>query len=150
MRASPVQAPRRIPYVEMVQSMHNRGYDVRTAEAFLVEGMRLAKEKKTGELRVLTSQLLDALFSCSKIAGHPYWAYSHPEPWPEIQAAMKPPFPDLEHPVLDDLESRIHQGWLGQLAGGAFGTCIEGYHTRATRRSMAISMATYPAGNDER
>lgn len=28
-----------------------------------------------------------------------------------------------------NLEARIHAGWLGQLAGGAFGTAIEGYHT---------------------
>jgi ADP-ribosylglycohydrolase len=26
-----------------------------------------------------------------------------------------------------DLEERIYQGWLGQLCGGSFGTCIEGY-----------------------
>ncbi len=123
-----------IPYVEMVQSMHNRGYDVRAPEALLAEGMRLAKEKKTGELRVLTSRLLDTLFSCPKISGHPYWSYSHPETWPEIQAAMKPPFPDSDHALFENLESRIHQGWLGQLAGGAFGTCIEGYHTRAIRK----------------
>jgi len=123
-----------IPYVEMVQSMHNRGYDVRAPEALLAEGMRLAKEKKTGELRVLTSRLLDTLFSCPKIAGHLYWSYSHPETWPEIQAAMKPPFPDPDHPQFENLEFRIHQGWLGQLAGGSFGTCIEGYHTRAIQK----------------
>jgi hypothetical protein len=118
-----------IPYVEMVQSMHNRGYDVRAAEALLVEGMRRVKEKNIDDLRVLTARLLDALFSSPKIAGHPYWAYSRPETWPAIQAAMKPSFPDPEYPVFENLESRIHQGWLGQLAGGAFGTCVEGYHT---------------------
>jgi ADP-ribosylglycohydrolase len=118
-----------IHYVEMVQSMDNRGYDVREAEALIAEGMRLAKEKKTADLRVLTARLLDALFSAPKIPEHAYRSYSHPETWNEIRAAMTPPFPDPEHPVIENLEELIHQGWLGQLAGGAFGTCIEGYHT---------------------
>ncbi len=115
--------------MEMVQSMHNRGYDVRAAEALLAEGMRLAKDNDVADLRVLTARLLDALFSAPKIPGHSYWSYSHPETWSEIRAAMKPPFPDPESPDIENLENRIHQGWLGQLAGGAFGTCIEGYHT---------------------
>jgi hypothetical protein len=118
-----------IPYVEMVESMHNRGYDVRAAEALLGDGMRLAREKKRGELRVLTTRLLDALFTAPKIQGHPYWSYEHPETWDEIRAAMKPAYPDPERPVIENLESRIYQGWIGQLAGGAFGTAIEGYHT---------------------
>jgi ADP-ribosylglycohydrolase len=118
-----------IPYVEMVQSMHNRGFDVREAEALLGDGMHLAKEKKTADLRVLTARLLDALFTAPKIQSHPYWSYEHPETWDEIRAAMKPAYPDPERPVIENLDSRIYQSWLGQLSGGAFGTCIEGYHT---------------------
>jgi ADP-ribosylglycohydrolase len=118
-----------IPYVEMVQSMHNRGYDVRKAEALLGSGMRLAGENKRDELRVLTAQLLDALFNAPKIKGHPYWSYEHPETWEETRAAMSPVYPDPDRAIIANLESRVYQGWLGQLAGGAFGTCIEGYHT---------------------
>ena len=118
-----------IPYVEMVQSMHNRGYDVHKAEALLGDGMHLAQGNKRDELRVLTARLLDALFKAPKIEGHPYWSYQHPETWKEIRAAMSPVYPDAERPVIENIEPRICQGWLGQLAGGAFGTCIEGYHT---------------------
>jgi ADP-ribosylglycohydrolase len=32
--------------------------------------------------------------------------------------------------ALDALDEKILAGWLGQLAGGSFGTAIEGYHTR--------------------
>ncbi len=118
-----------IPYVEMVQSMHNRGYDVREAEALLPEGMRLAGENKRGELRQLTDRLLETLFNSPVIPAHPYWSFEHPGTWDEIQTSMSPHYPDPVHPGIENLESRIYQGWLGQLAGGAFGTCIEGYHT---------------------
>jgi hypothetical protein len=118
-----------IPYVEMVQSMHNRGYDVREAEALLPEGMRLAGENKRGELRKLTGRLLDTLFNSPVIPTHPYWSFEHPGTWEDVRTAMSPLYPDPDRPSIENLESRVFQGWLGQFAGGAFGTCIEGYHT---------------------
>ncbi len=123
-----------IPYVEMVQSMHNRGYDVREAEALLPEGMQLAGENKRGELRKLTDRLLETLFNSPVIPAHPYWSFEHPGTWDDIRLAMSPVFPDPVRSSIENLESRIYQGWLGQLAGGAFGTCIEGYHTNQIQK----------------
>ena len=118
-----------IPYVEMVQSMHNRGYDVREAEALLEEGIHLAKENRRGDLRVLTAELLASLHNSPIIPGHPYWSYEYPEGWETVRASMAAVEPDPVVKSGSDIIERIHQGWLGQLAGGAFGTCIEGYHT---------------------
>jgi ADP-ribosylglycohydrolase len=117
-----------IPYVEMVQSMANKGYDVSSAEALLQEGMTLAQKKEAGALRALTAELLGRLFSSPAIPEHRYWTYEHPEKWDEVVAAMHLREEHYGYAKINDPEERIYHGWLGQLAGGAFGTCIEGYH----------------------
>jgi ADP-ribosylglycohydrolase len=164
-----------IPYLEMVQAMGNKGYDVRRAEQVLYKGMEEAQNcgildwenlgtpesgdavqanfeqpahselvendaprtpKQTPkpaispELRALTAELLHEIHTAPRDPAHPYWNYLHPTDWEAVRAEM----PAAEEsqasaPLPDDLEARIYAGWLGQLAGGAFGTAIEGYHS---------------------
>ncbi len=118
-----------IPYVEMVQSMDNRGYDVRAAEALLPQGLALAHGKDRDALRALTAELLAAIHSAPRIDGAPYWRYEHPSGWEEVKAAMAASDEGQDRRALDHLEERTLAGWLGQLAGGSFGTAIEGYHS---------------------
>ena len=47
-----------IPYVEMVKSMANKGYEMSAAEALLPEGLRLANEKDRPALRMLHRPLV--------------------------------------------------------------------------------------------
>ncbi|MGO8694934.1 MAG: ADP-ribosylglycohydrolase family protein [Rectinemataceae bacterium] len=122
-----------IPYVEMVQAMGNKGYDVAAAEELLGEGMRLEREGSRGDLRALTSELLHALHGARPDPAHPYWRYRHPRLWEEVRSAMPAHADDAARPLRGDLEERICEGWTGQLAGGAFGTVIEGYHTDRIR-----------------
>lgn len=118
-----------IPYVEMVQSMDNRGYDMRAAEALLPQGMELARGKDRDALRVLTAELLAAIHSAPRDEHSPYWGYEHPATWAEVKTAMAASDPGRDLHALEHLEERTLNGWLGQLAGGSFGTAIEGYHT---------------------
>ncbi len=120
-----------IPYQEMTQSMDNQGFDVSQAEALLAEGIDLHKKGDKDQLRVLTARLLHALNTAPKIKNHPYHQYQHPETWEQVLAAMPAAHWRSEEALLrSDLGERIHQGWLGQLAGGSFGTAIEGYTGR--------------------
>ena len=119
-----------IPYVEMVQSLHNQGYDVHEAERLLPEGLRLAAAGTRDDLRALTAQLLAALHNAPRIEDHPYWQFTHPADWQAVQAAMHAPAPGPLPGAQHLLDERTLQGLIGQLAGGAFGTAIEGYHTQ--------------------
>ena len=118
-----------VPYVEMVESRYNQGYDVRPAEALLAEGMKLAGENRRDELRALTAELLARLFAAPRIPGHPYESYECPAAWSDVVAAMDHPATAQEPAALANLEEKTCTGWLGQLAGGSFGTAFEGYHT---------------------
>lgn len=119
-----------IPYVEMVESLANQGYDVHKAEALLLDGIRLAGEKRMDDLRVLTAELLALLHESPRIPNHPYWRYDYPGPgWRAVRASLRDVDPEQDRRGLEKLEEKTLAGWLCQLAGGAFGTAIEGYHT---------------------
>ncbi len=71
---------------------------------------------------------MKALKEAPKIAGHPYHSYDHPSTWEDVKAAM--PASKGYRPLSGWREAyagRIYQGWMGQLAGGSFGTALEGY-----------------------
>lgn len=117
-----------IAYVEMVQAKGNLGFDVSEAEKLLPEGLALHEAGEMDELRVLTAELMAALLDAPLDMESDYHTYDHPQVWAGIKAAMSEGIVEKALPVeQSDLGEKIHQGWLGQLAGGAFGTAIEGY-----------------------
>ena len=115
-------------FLSMVQDWANQGYDVSAAEALIPEGRALEAGNNLTDLRVVSARIMKALKEAPRIEGHPYHQYEHPAAWEDVKAAMpasqgyKPPsgWKDVYAP-------RILQGWIGQLAGGSFGTAIEGY-----------------------
>lgn len=115
-------------YQGMVQDWANQGYDVSAAEVLLPEGRALEAADRLVDLRVVSARIMKALREAPKIAGHPYHQYEHPAAWEAVKAAM--PASQGYKPLSgwqDVYAARILQGWIGQLAGGSFGTAIEGY-----------------------
>jgi ADP-ribosylglycohydrolase len=115
-------------FMGMVQDWANQGYDVREAEALLPEGVSLEAEGRIEELRVLSARIMRVLKEAPKIPGHPYHQYEHPASWEDVKAAM--PAAAGYVPLSGwraEFKDQIYQGWLGQMAGGSFGTAIEGY-----------------------
>lgn len=117
-----------IPYQEMIQAKANQGYDVSQAEALLAKGLELHKAGDKEDLRALTSELMAALYAAPQLTDHPYHQFSYPGKWDAVVADMAD---GIAHSYLsdwdEDYSKRIYQGWIGQLAGGSFGTAIEGY-----------------------
>jgi hypothetical protein len=119
-----------IPYVEMVESMANKGYAVQAAEALLPKGLELARLGERDALRAHTAELLATLHASLPDPDAPYWRFEHPAAWEQVVAAMAEHETRPDPRARVDLEDRIYAGWLGQIAGGAFGTVIEGYHSK--------------------
>ncbi|PKO05304.1 MAG: ADP-ribosylglycohydrolase family protein [Chloroflexi bacterium HGW-Chloroflexi-3] len=116
-----------IPYLSMVQAMGNRGFDVSAAEALLPQGIDLFNAGKIDDLRVLTAQILAALNQAPVDPTNPIHQFEHPSTWEQIVTSMGNVTKDNLLEEKTDLGAKIYQGWLGQLAGGSFGTAIEGY-----------------------
>lgn len=127
-----------IPYVEMVQSRYNQGFDVSEAESLLPEGLQLAAENRRDDLRAHTARLLSALHNAPRIPTHSYWQYQRPMDWESIFSNMKNPATQPEKLPYKEVPERILHGWLGQLAGGSFGTAIEGYHSSQIQKVYGV------------
>ncbi|MCX7977319.1 MAG: hypothetical protein N2646_09615, partial [Bellilinea sp.] len=127
-----------IPYVEMVQSRYNQGFDVSDAEALIPEGLQLAAENRRDDLRAHTARLLSALHNAPRIPTHPYWQYQRPMDWEGIFSNMKNPDTQPESISQSVVAEKIMHGWLGQLAGGSFGTAIEGYHSTQIEKVYGV------------
>ena len=75
----------------------------------------------------MTASLLEALYNAPKDESHPYHKYEHPALWEDVRKAMGKVDKSNRSASVENLEEKIQQGWVGQLAGGSFGTAIEGY-----------------------
>lgn len=114
-------------YMEMIQAQENKGYDLSKGIPYYERGLSLLGKDDLVELRALTAEMLEAIFSAPKIDNHPYHQYKHPERWTSVLTEMGDVSQENELESISNLEQRIHQGWVGQLAGASFGTAIEGY-----------------------
>ncbi|MBA4365060.1 MAG: ADP-ribosylglycohydrolase family protein [Coprothermobacter sp.] len=113
-------------YREAAQSMENRGFDESVAVSLIPEGLHLARSGDAPALRVLTAHYLDALFAAPQDPLCSYLGFEHPAPWDDVLSRLPAAHtPQEEQP--DGVEEKTLAGWVGQLAGGAFGTAIEGY-----------------------
>jgi len=113
-------------YREAAQSMENQGFDESVAVSLIPEGSRLARSGDAPALRVLTAHYLDALFAAPQDPLCSYLGFEHPALWDEVLSRLPAAgMPEDERP--DGVEEKTLTGWVGQLAGGAFGTAIEGY-----------------------
>src|SRR5512140_190623 len=112
----------------MVAAMEAKGYDVRRAEQALEEALALRDRGAFDELTSKTHELLRLTYASPLDPAHPYHTYEHPQTWEDVRKAMHPGVDDRRAGLdLEPLQAKIYAGWLGQLAGGSFGTAIEGY-----------------------
>ena len=114
-------------YMEMIQAQENKGYDLSKAVPYYEKGLDLLRKDDLSELRALTAEMLEAIFSAPKIEDHPYHQYVHPDTWDSVLAEMGEVNRENKMDSINHLGQRIYQGWVGQLAGASFGTAIEGY-----------------------
>src|SRR5665648_498798 len=77
-----------IPYQEMAQAQYNKGYDTSAATPLIIKGIKLAKEDRMDDLRVLTAELLNTIIHAPVDPDHPFHKFIHPETWQEIQAPV--------------------------------------------------------------
>lgn len=114
--------------VAMVQAQENQGTIVPNAEEILMEGFRSITEDNISGLHRATHKLFEACRNAVKDESSDYWNYNFYETFADYEKAVKFPAP-VKVDMGDDLANRIHAGWLCQIIGGAYGTCLEGYTT---------------------
>lgn len=119
--------------VASVQSMENRGYDVSEAEQYMEEALMAAKEKRGGDLQVLTARIYKALNRAPKKEGNEYDKYKKYRTFGDVEKAVQFPEAAPYDVESQDFHDRVYAGWWGQLIGGCLGTQLEGYTTTKIR-----------------
>jgi len=128
-------APERL-MVGAVQAAANRGRDVRRAESLLMEGLEAYERDDIPTLHRLTSQIFHELERAPRDETSPYWRFKRMSGWNDHEAAVQFPEPATVDVFSEDFAQRVEAGWLGQIAGGALGTALEGYTTEQIRRTL--------------
>ncbi len=109
-----------------VQAIENRGYIVENSEELIERGLKALEEDDIVKLHKCTQDVFQAVYHAKKDESSPYWDQTFYDTFEDLEKAVK--FPEkVEIPVDDDYFRRTYAGWLCQIIGGAYGTCIEGY-----------------------
>lgn len=109
-----------------VQAMENRGYIVEGSEELLERGYELLQKDDIVALHGLTFDLLNRVYNAKKDESSPYWQQKFYDSFEQLAEAVK--FPAKVEVAMDeDFVAKQYAGWLSQIIGGAYGTCIEGY-----------------------
>ncbi len=128
-------------FLEMIQAWHNRGYNVTAAEALIEEALSAHRNRDFASLERLSGQIQRELRKAPKDPENPYWSYKKPETWDEIKAAFR----NIDFTVrpAGDITEKVLRGWLGQIAGGAYGTALEGYTGSNLQRTYGNKLNWY-------
>ena len=114
--------------VAAVQATENRGRIVEDSDALLLAGFRAITENDTVELHRATHKLFEACRNAKIDKTSDYWNYRLYDTFEEYAEAVDLPSP-MKVDMCEDFDDRIYAGWLGQIIGAAYGTCMEGYTT---------------------
>lgn len=111
-----------------IQATENKGMIVDNTDELLERGFKAYDNNQMAELQKATTAVFEACMNARKDENSPYWNQKFYDSFEEYEKAVKFPA-KVEVDMGDELVRKEHAGWLCQIIGGAFGTCIEGYVT---------------------
>ena len=79
-------------------------------------------------------------YKAKKDESSSYWNQKFYDSFEEYEKAVK--FPEVKEVLGDELD-KTYAGWLAQIIGGAYGTCIEGYTGEAIKRKYNGEVKKY-------
>ena len=109
-----------------IQVIENRGYKVKDGTDLIKEGYEAFDRDDIVRLHELTYKVFEAVYHAEKDEDHPYWEQKFYDSFQELKEAVSYP-EDFQVAIDDDYLEKTYAGWLAQIIGGAYGTCIEGY-----------------------
>ena len=109
-----------------IQATENKGMVVEEAMDLIEKGYKAYDDNDMVLLHKLTYQVFRACDNATKDEKSPYWNQTFYEDFNQYASAVS--FPVKQLIQFDDhFYDQQYAGWLAQIIGGAYGTCIEGY-----------------------
>lgn len=123
-----------------IQAKANLGYDLSKAEEMLEEGKRLYETRNEVELYKHTLRVMREIAEAPKDQSSPYWNYKQYTDFEQYENSVSFPHYDYDPRKVDPdiFRDKIYASWIAQVAAGAVGTALEGYHTTGIERAFGI------------
>lgn len=117
-----------------IQATENLGYVVEGGTELWLEGQKALDADDMPLLNAISAELWNKVHQAKIDPEHPSHSFKKYKEWEEYEADVK--FSEAKEVDRNTLEEKTYAGWLGQIAGGALGTMIEGYTTDRIREAF--------------
>lgn len=122
-----------------IQATENKGMIVENGMELYQKGYEAYEKGDMVTMRKIEYQIYDACYKAKKDETSDYWKQTFYDKFEDYEKAVK--FPESVNVDLD--EDKYLAGWLGQIIGGAYGTCIEGYLGSAIKHKYGGEVTKY-------
>ena len=125
-----------------IQATENKGMIVEGGMDLIEKGLKILESDNPDmvELHKLQNDVFNACYNAKKDETSPYWNQTFYETFEDYQKAVS--FPEIKE-VKGDVLDKTYAGWLSQIIGGAYGTCIEGYTGTAIKKKYNGEVVKY-------
>ena len=125
-----------------IQATENKGLVVDKGMDMINEGLEILKDNNPDMVRLhkLEQDIFNACYNAKKDETSSYWNQKFYDSFEEYEKAVN--FPILNTDIIDQLD-KTYAGWLCQIIGGAYGTCIEGYTGKNIKKKYGGEVLKY-------
>jgi len=125
-----------------IQATENKGMIVPNAMEMYDQG---CKAEESGDMATairIQYEIFEACNNAIKDETSPYWNQTFYDTFEDYEKAVE--FPKTVEIKYDENQiNKQHGGWLSQIIGGAYGTCIEGYTGTNIKKKYGGEVKTY-------
>ena len=125
-----------------IQATENKGYLVDGAVEIATKGKEMVDNGNPDMvlLHKMENEIYNMCYSAKKDETSPYWKQTFYDTFEDYEKVVK--FPEVIKDIDNQLD-KTYAGWLSQIIGGAYGTCIEGYTGKAIKEKYNGEVKTY-------
>lgn len=123
-----------------IQATENKGYIVEGGQELVEKGLKAYDENDLVSLHKIEQDIFNACYAAKKDETSPYWKQKFYDSFEEYANVVNLKKYDVN---LDDCLDAIYAGWLGQIIGGAYGTCLEGHTGKAIKEFYKGEVTKY-------
>ena len=125
-----------------IQATENKGYIVDGGMDLIMEGLKIREGENPDMVKLLQleQEVYNACYKARKDESSPYWKQKFYDSFEEYEKAVN--FKEKKEVNGDEFD-KTYAGWLSQIIGGAYGTCIEGYTADAIKKKYNGEVRKY-------
>ena len=124
-----------------IQATENKGLIVENGMELIEKGYKAYDENDIVNMRLLENDVYNACYQAKKDESSPYWNQTFYDLFEDYAKTID--FPKEVDVDIENSFDKYKAGWLGQIIGGAYGTCIEGYRGSAIKKKYGGEVTRY-------